>query len=129
MGCQAVPLHAPRELPVLEGKVCPFPRCLKRTQHPRGANCCRRPLPARSGASPIRLQSGGETPSLSSLAHSGGERHDTEPMGRRRDLPRGLARIPPSSSEGPVVRQVPQEQACRAGGLAQIEAETGRELF
>lgn len=69
-------------------------RCLKRARHPRGTNCCRRPLPARSRAPPSRLRRGRETPSPSSSARSGGKRHDAEPVGRRRGPSEGSGSHP-----------------------------------
>lgn len=58
-------------------------------------------------SAPKQLWSSKETLPPSSLACSTGEQHDTKPMGRHQDPPRGLAFIPPSSSEGTKVQQVP----------------------
>lgn len=94
-GCQAVP---PCVLRVgcrcWKGRSGRSLRCLKRARHPRGTNCCGRPLPARSRALLSRLRSGGETPSPSSSARCRGERHDTEPVGRRRGPSKGSGSHP-----------------------------------
>lgn len=115
MGCQAVPLRAPRGLPVLEGKVWPFPP----VSETRPASPRNKLLPkalAKRGAvlGQAVCSAAGETLSPSGSARSRGEWHDTEPTGRRRDPARGPVRIPPPSSEGTAAWQAPPEPACRA---------------
>lgn len=115
-GCQAIPLHVLRGLLVLEGKVWPLPLVSETCPASLRSKPLPKALPVRRCSPPRRLWSSKDTLPRSSLACSTGEQHDTKPMARHQDPPRGLARIPPSSSEGTEVQQVPQSRPAEPGG-------------
>lgn len=107
MGCQAIPLRVLRGLLVLEGKVWPFPLVSGTCPASLRNKLLPKALASEEMLSPKAAAEQQGDPAPSSLACSTGEQHDTKPTGRHQDPPRGLARIPPSSSEGTEVQQVP----------------------
>lgn len=106
-GCQAIPLRVLRGLLVLEGKVWPFPLVSGTCPASLRNKLLPKALASEEMLSPKAAAEQQGDPAPSSLACSTGEQHDTKPTGRHQDPPRGLARIPPSSSEGTEVQQVP----------------------